>query len=94
MHVSDQTQPISRRPTLELALATWLRLAAAPVFCALAGQALLYPSAAGLCASGAAGWALPDMGLMYLVMAAAHLPPWLMLVGQGLDRDTSDAKDC
>jgi hypothetical protein len=95
MHVPDNTKPISRRrPILELALATWLRLAAAPVFCALAGLALFHPSAGGLCVSGTSTWALHDMGLMYLLMGVAHLPPWLTLIGQGLDSETSDAKDC
>ncbi len=45
------------------------------------------------CGSLAPVGALHDMGLMYLLMAVAHLPPWLRLISQGLDSQTSEAKD-
>ena len=94
MPVPENFQIIRPRQSIfELAVAAWLRLAAAPVFGVLAGLSLLYPSAASLCLSGTSTWALHDMGLMYLLMAVVHLPPWLALIGHGLDRDTSKAKE-
>lgn len=74
-------------------MATLLRFAAAPVFGAMAGLSLFFPVTDSFCGSLAPVGALHDMGLMYLLMAVAHLPPWLRLISQGLDSQTSEAKD-
>lgn len=74
-----------RKPTLELALAKWIRLAAAPLFGVLACLSLLTPSGRVACISTPAAFAFQDMGLMYLLMSLVHLPSWLTLIGHGLE---------
>jgi hypothetical protein len=63
-------------------IANWLCLAAAPTF---AGMALLTGVSGGdrmdmFCAGGHGGSALGGMALMYLLMSAFHLAPWLTLL--------------
>jgi len=60
----------------------WLSLAAAPTF---AGMALLTSVHGGgmpdvLCSVAQGGSPLSGMALMYLLMSAFHLAPWLKLV--------------
>lgn len=82
----------SRNPKFEVALATWLRLGAAPVFAVLACLSLLYPGVSSLCVSTPSTFAFHDMGPMYLLMSMVHLPAWLTLVGQGLERETANQR--
>lgn len=74
-----------RKPTLELALAKWIRLAAAPLFGVLAFLSLMTPSGGVACIPAA--FAFQHMGLMYLLMSLVHLPAWLTLIGHGLERE-------
>ena len=60
--------------------ADWLCLAAAPVF---AGMAVVTEANGGadmICSSDAGGWPLSGMAVMYLLMSAFHLPPWIRLI--------------
>jgi hypothetical protein len=62
--------------------AEWLSLAAAPTFAAMA---LATAAAAGgptdaLCGSES-GWPLDGMVVMYLLMSAFHVAPWLKRMG-------------
>jgi hypothetical protein len=69
----------------------WLALAAAPTF---AGMALLtgIGSAPDMLCAGEAS-ALGGMELMYLLMSAFHLAPWLRLIGrQGTNRQLSGSE--
>ena len=69
-------------------ISDWLALVAAPTF---AGMALLTGVGGTpdiLCAGESS--ALGGMGLMYLLMSAFHLAPWLRLIGrQGTDHQLS-----
>ncbi len=91
----DNTNHITshRKPTFEITLAKWIRLAAAPLFGAFAWLSLLSPSGGIVCISPPATIAFHDMGLMYLLMGLVHLPPWLTLIGHGLGRVTIEPKD-
>ena len=68
---------------LAAVLADWLGLAAAPCF---AVMALVTEIAEGppeiFCLSPHEASPLSGMGLMYVLMAAFHLSPWLRLVGR------------
>ena len=64
-------------------LTEWLSLAAAPVFAAMA---LVSAAAVGrpmdaLCGPGT-GWPLDGMVVMYLLMCAFHVAPWLKRLGE------------
>ena len=85
----DNTNHIigQRKPTLDLALAKWIPLAAAPLSCVLACHSLLTPSGGIACISTPAAFAFQDMGLMYRLMSLVHLPPWLTLIGHGLESE-------
>ena len=87
--MQDTTNHImsQRKPTVELVLAKWIRLAAAPLFCVLACLSLLTPSGGVACISTPAAFAFQDMGVMYLLMSLVHLPPWLTLLGHGLESE-------
>ncbi|HVV40522.1 MAG TPA: hypothetical protein VHC94_05600 [Nitrobacter sp.] len=61
-----------------LGVADWLHLAAAPAF---ALMALLTGFSGGDMLCGAAS-PLGGMRLMYLLMSAFHLPPWLRLIAE------------
>ena len=55
----------------------WLSLAAAPIFAmALASAAAAGESMDALCGPGS-GWPLDGMVVMYLLMCAFHVAPWL-----------------
>ena len=77
---SQVVSPADRRPAH--GAANWLSLAAAPTF---AFMALLtaVPGAASpdmLCSTAAGGSPVNGMVVMYLLMSAFHLAPWLRLV--------------
>ena len=60
----------------------WLSLAAAPIFAAMAlasAMAARGPMDA-LCGPGS-GWPLDGMVVMYLLMSAFHVAPWLKRMG-------------
>lgn len=62
--------------------AEWLNLAAAPTFAAMAlvsGAAASGPTEAH-CGPGS-GWPLDGMVVMYLLMCAFHVTPWLKRLG-------------
>ena len=49
-----------------------------------------------LCGSGS-GWPLDGMVVMYLLMCAFHLPPWLKLLGSRRaidDRSVEEKNEC
>jgi len=65
------------------ALSVWLRLAASPAFATLALWTIAFGDreAAMICAAGQGG-PISGMALMYLLMAAFHLPCWLRLAAR------------
>lgn len=58
-----------------------LALAASPTFAVMAlASALIDRGPAGaFCGTAPAGWPLDEMAMMYLLMSAFHLSPWLRL---------------
>lgn len=79
---TDRPSAADREATLTVS--DWLALAASPTF---AGMALLTSATDGpaemLCSS-ALGMPLSGMVVMYLLMSAFHLAPWLKLVRQAV----------
>ena len=76
----------------------WLSLAAAPIFAAMA----LASAAAGggptdaLCGPGS-GWSLDGMVVMYLLMCAVHVAPWVKRLGDRRpidDRSVEEESEC
>ncbi|UUP17824.1 hypothetical protein [Nitratireductor thuwali] len=67
---------------LVAATAWWLRLAAAPTFAlmALLTAAFTDGRLAVICSAAASATPIDGMVLMYLLMSAFHLPPWLVLM--------------
>lgn len=63
-------------------VADGLRLAAAPTFAVMALITAVWDGAAGniLCLSGRGASILTGMALMYGLMSAFHLAPWLKLI--------------
>ena len=60
------------------AAAGYLALAASPTFAVMAlATALLGGSADTLCGARPVSWPLDGMAVMYLLMSAFHLSPWL-----------------
>ena len=60
--------------------AAWLRLAAAPTFAIMALlTGILGGSQSMLCSAAQDASPLSGMVVMYLLMSAFHLPPWLKL---------------
>lgn len=62
-----------------LGAAGWLGLAAAPTFAAMA----LFSAATGggmVCSAMPGDFPLDGMTMMYLLMSAFHLPPWLRMI--------------
>lgn len=57
--------------------AHWLRLAAAPVFTAMALIAATDAPPVSMCAAGVTVLPVDGMTAMYLLMSLFHLPPWL-----------------
>ena len=59
--------------------AGYLALAASPTFAVMALATALDGGGpmAALCGAGTGGWPLDDMVMMYLLMGAFHLSPWL-----------------
>jgi len=81
-----QNQVVSREgwPKAGHGAADWLSLAAAPTF---AFMALLTAIPGGgpleiLCSAGPGASPFTGMGLMYLLMSAFHLGPWLKLTSR------------
>ena len=81
-----QNQVVSREgwPKAGHGAADWLSLAAAPTF---AFMALLTAIPGGgplemLCSTGPGASPFTGMGLMYLLMSAFHLGPWLRLTSR------------
>ncbi len=70
-------------PANKQAPAHWLRLAAAPVFAAMALVSTADAPPLALCAAGATLLPVDGMTAMYLLMSLFHLPPWLKLAGRG-----------
>ena len=78
--------------------AEWLSLAAAPIF---AVMALASAAAAGvpmdaLCGRGSS-WPLDGMVVMYLLMCAFHVTPWLKRVGDRRvidERSVEEEREC
>ncbi|PLP57349.1 hypothetical protein CYK37_21095 [Mesorhizobium loti] len=58
----------------------WLALAASPTFAAMALLTGVMPGPAEMLCSSAMGMPLGGMVVMYLLMSAFHLAPWLRLV--------------
>ena len=72
----------------------WLSLAASPIFAAMA---LASAAAAGgrvdaLCGPGSS-WPLDGMVVMYLLMCAFHVAPWLRLLGSRRATDDCSAEE-
>jgi hypothetical protein len=63
-------------------VARWLGLAATPTFAAMAVVTGLSEARAGTLLCGAAPSLLGGMALMYALMGAFHLGPWLRLVSE------------
>ncbi|TXL72475.1 hypothetical protein FHP25_25780 [Vineibacter terrae] len=79
------------------AMADWLCLAAAPTFAAMAlATGVLDGGQPDVLCLGAPGASmLSGMALMYLLMSAFHLPPWLRLIAgrrRGARRTASRAQ--
>jgi len=55
----------------------WLRLAAAPVFAAMALICAIDAPPVSMCAAGVTLLPVDGMTAMYLLMSLFHLPPWL-----------------
>lgn len=69
-------------------IATWLPIAAAPTFAAMAIITTL-PTAGNMeMMCGADPSSLGGMGSMYLLMSVFHSAPWLKLIGNRLSRET------
>lgn len=58
-------------------MADWLRLAATPVFAAMALLSAVDAPPIALCTAGANLLPIDGMTAMYLLMSLFHLPPWL-----------------
>lgn len=63
-------------------LGDWLCLAATPTFAAMALLSAVTGGADMICSSMADTFPLDGMVMMYLLMSAFHLPPWLRLVSR------------
>jgi hypothetical protein len=62
-------------------LGAWLGLAAAPTFAAMALWSAFFSSQADMFCTAIQGSSpMSGMTLMYLLMSAFHLPPWLRLI--------------
>jgi hypothetical protein len=78
--------------------AEWLNLAAAPTFAAMAliSGAAASGSTDALCGPGS-GWPLDGMVVMYLLMCAFHVTPWLKRLGGRRaidDRRVEEESEC
>jgi len=63
--------------------AEWLSLAAAPTFAVMAlSTAVADGQAMGSLCTAAGAWPADGMVLMYLLMAAFHVSPWLQRLGR------------
>lgn len=72
--------------------ASWLTLAAAPVFAIMAIATMLdaHDAPSGLCGSSA-GFDVGGMLPMYVLMTIVHLPPWLDRASAGWGSDQAEA---
>jgi hypothetical protein len=68
------------RAAAAVGLANWLHLAATPTFAIMAALTGLDGSPMDKLCSAAPGVPLSGMSLMYLLMSAFHLGPWLKLI--------------
>lgn len=79
-HLSGRASHDNEGATAALGLAEWLDFAAAPTFAVMALLTALGGSPMGGLCSSAAGAPIGGMMLMYLLMTAFHLLPWLKLI--------------
>jgi len=77
-----------------LGIADWLSLAAAPTFVAMACLTALSDGTLMICATDQAAFPLPEMAVMYLLMSAFHLAPWLRLLRRGGASDRKAEVSC
>ncbi len=70
-----------------LAASDWLALAASPTFATMALLTGVTGGPAEMLCSSATGMPLGGMVVMYLLMSAFHLAPWLRLVRAGRSAD-------
>lgn len=72
-----------RRHALRVGVADGLCLAAAPTFAVMAVVSAVAEAgrAQAFCAPAQNAWPVDAMVLMYLLMSAFHLAPWLRLIG-------------
>jgi hypothetical protein len=61
--------------------AEWLGLAAAPTFAAMALATAVASDGTMAALCGPGGWPLDGMAMMYLLMSAFHVSPWLRRMG-------------
>jgi hypothetical protein len=65
-----------------LGAADWLSLAAAPTFIAMACATVFAERTQMTCIADQGAFPLTGMAMMYLLMGAFHLAPWLRLLGR------------
>ncbi len=63
-----------------LGIADWLCLAAAPIFALMALLTCIHTSDSAMSCLGANASVLTGMPVMYLLMSAFHLAPWLRVI--------------
>lgn len=78
-----QPMNFNQRDARSLGAAGWLSLAAAPTFAAMALLSA-FGGQADICAMQGVS-IVNGMALMYLLMSAFHLPPWLKLTARRHD---------
>ena len=80
--MSSQSTALGRRAGRPR-LATWLALAAAPTFAVMGLlTASPHPGGMGMTCPAMLESPLHGMGVMYLLMSAFHVPPWLRLLAR------------
>ncbi|MGJ4953383.1 hypothetical protein [Bradyrhizobium sp. HKCCYLS20291] len=81
---------------VRLGITTGLRFAAAPTFALMAVLNAMARDGRSdmICSAMPAGAPLGSMTVMYLLMSAFHLAPWLRRIGGGFQRPRCDGADC